>query len=208
MIIKFDHIALTCKISEWKEVSGKLQGYMPLFAEENVPNLSLKAALMSAWHENHVISLLVSNEGLPIEITAYDTVAKGPQKYLLAEDSIIVRTKALRDSMAFYEDLGFRTLSETEMEKSFLIAPSKLHLQFEEEKEAEESPQQHLPYLDQAGYSCLAFVTNNAEKERTNLIRKGVQVTEVDELPLGQKTMKIFFVYNLLGDVCELIEVK
>lgn len=208
MIIKFDHIALTCKISEWKEVSGKLQGYMPLFAEENVPNLSLKAALMSTWHENHVISLLVSNEGLPIEITAYDTVAKGPQKYLLAEDLIIVRTKALRDSMAFYEALGFRTLSETEMEKSFLIAPSKLHLQFEEEKEAEESPLRHLPYLDQAGYCCLAFVTNNAEKERTNLIRKGVQVTEVDELPLGQKIMKLFFAYNLLGDVCELIEVK
>ncbi|MBO4750881.1 MAG: hypothetical protein J5546_11250 [Lachnospiraceae bacterium] len=224
MIIKFDHIALTCKISEWKDELAKLSDYIQVFANENVPNLPLKKDLMSTWHENHVIALLVAKNDLPIEITAYDTVAEKPAKYEFSDDTVSVYTKSTEDSMAFYEAFGFRKTGDFELEKSFLIAPSSVKLRLRQtihdasiasaEKGSDfdqadagtcDAPQ--MPCLDQAGYCCLAFVTNNAEKERTRLIQKGITVTEIDELTLGEKILKIFFAYNTCGDVCELIEV-
>ena len=194
MIIKFDHIALTCKTSEWKEVLEGLSEYILVFANENVPNLPLKRKLMSTWKERHVIALLVAKEGLPIEITAYDAVADIPAKYELSGDSVCVYTKDTEESLAFYEAVGFKRTGDLELEKRFLIEPLSVKLHLEKADafhKADTMPQ--MPCLDQAGFCCLAFVTNNAEKERARLIQKGTTVTEIEDLTLGEKILKIFF---------------
>ena len=60
MILKFDHIALTCKRKELDEVLTVFSEYKQLFFEKGLPNLFVKKQFLSTWKEDHDIVLLNS----------------------------------------------------------------------------------------------------------------------------------------------------
>lgn len=51
-------------------------------------------------------------------------------------------------------------------------------------------------------------MTNNIYKERENLCLNGLMTTDIMQLMLHGRQMKIFFAYSNQGDVCELIGVR
>ena len=200
MIVKFDHIAYACSRNELKAVLEKLKGYSKVFLDQNLPNLDIKHSFMNHWCDTHDIYLLTCNHSLPIEITAYKQVSEG-NKYELVDDTILVNTTSIEESMNFYKAIGFKSYNESEMLIKPIIGDREIKLGFNKLANT-------INYLDSAGYCCLAFVTNNAEKEKNKLEKENVCTTEVRPLCVNSKQMNIFFAYNDFGDICEFISIE
>lgn len=200
MILKFDHIAYSCTRNEFEEIMKLFRDYSQVFLDRNLSNLDIKHSFMKYWCDTHDISLLISDYCLPVEITAYDQVGEG-NKYEVDDDSIIVNTASLTDSVSFYKSIGFKDCNESEMVVKPIIGDKSIRLRFNELPNT-------VNYLDSAGYCCLAFVTNNAEKEKQKLDRKNIFTTDIKPLRVNNKQMKIFFSYNDFGDICEFISIE
>ncbi len=202
MILKFDHIAFTCKRKELDEVLASFSEYKQVFFEKGLLNLSVKKQLLSTWKEDHDIVLLNREISFPVEITAYDDTCEGG-KFEINNGAIIVLSDNIFESEIFYQAIGFKKHDDMMEIRTILDKrPIPLKLIPESDNMLGQT------YLDSAGYCCLAFVTNNAEKERGRLIGKGVKVTGIQPLRINGKNVNIFFAYNDHSDICEFISIN
>lgn len=202
MIIKFDHIALSCKRQELDKTLNLFSEYKQEFFEKNLPNLSIKKEFMSTWTINHDIVLLNKENCLPVEITAYDNTVNEVKKFEINNDIISVFTDNLQDTESFYQAIGFKKRNNL-MELKTILDKRPLLLTVVLKKSKE-------PWnvcLDTSGYCCLAFVTNNAEKERGKLSKSKVKTTDIQQLRINGKDINVFFAYNNHGDICEFISI-
>ena len=66
-------------------------------------------------------------------------------------------------------------------------------------------PQKH--YLDDAGYTSIAFVTTLAKKEYDIFKSAGYHVTDLEKVRLRDKLFNIFFISGPSNEIVEVIEV-
>lgn len=112
MILKFDHIAFSCRRSELTNVFQRFSGYEQVFFEKNLLNIAAKKKLLSdeALMDHDIVLLQSVKTGdVPIEITAYD-VTVGPAKYDIDGQTIIAYTDNVTESSKFYETIGFKKM--------------------------------------------------------------------------------------------------
>lgn len=202
MIIKLDHIAYSCNRNEMEHVLEMFSGYQMVFHETNLKNLPIKRGLMDSWAEDHDIVLLNRDGFLPVEMTAYDETVCGCEKYKIENNLITVFCNSIINSKMFYKALGFNEIGDNIMILRTLIGEV-VTIRFE--SISVPLPNDHRTRLDSKGYCCLAFVTNNAEKEKRKLDKCGAETTEIMKLVINKKTLNIFFVYNECDDIVEFI---
>ena len=205
MIIKLDHIAYTCKKDGKENIKKRLEQYQTVFEEDNVKNLLIKKDLMDNWQEDHDLSLMEKEDDLPVEITAYEKVSKADGKYKPINNRIWVATNSKPASIFFYEKIGFRGTGEG-MQIKPLMGISPIDIELHEKSPLELDFKNH--YLDTEGYCCLAFVTNQINREIERLKRCDISTTEIMNLTLHDRSMSIFFAYNDQGDICEFIGIQ
>ncbi len=206
MIVKFDHIAYTCRKDEIERIREQYTGYTEVFHEIGIPNLAIKHLLMTKWKENHDIVLIEKKGALPIEITAYEDVEDSKGKYYMKDHSLTVNTLSYEDSYQFYEAVGFGKRDDNEM----LIQPvmDTMPIRIKINEKADVYSWSNANGLDCRGFCCLAFITNKIAKEKERLDRKKIRTTDIMPLELHGRKMRIFFADNDFGDICEFIGVS
>ena len=205
MIVKLDHIAVTCCKKDIAGLISKFSDYRVSFFETSVFNSEIKRGLMYTWMSDHDITLLEKDGDIPIEITGYESIVTGNKKYEPdSQNVIITHTGNKAESDNFYEAIGFKTddVGRLYIKPAMGFSPVTLEI-IEDRVDCCQDFK-----LDCEGYCCLAFVVNNSAKEKERLDEAGIKTTEIDSILLHDRTMKIFFAYNEQGDICEFIGLK
>ena len=64
-------------------------------------------------------------------------------------------------------------------------------------------------YLDQAGFPCLAFISNDLVSDRLQLIQCGAQnISEISDHTINGKALKVAFGRGPSQELVELIEIE
>ena len=205
MIIKLDHIAVTCYKKDIRQILSDYKDYQISFSETSVSNSIIKKELMSEWVSDHDIILVEKDDAIPIEITAYESIVSGIKKYELnSQNTIVTYTGNKDESENFYKSIGFKADESGSLciKPAMGFSPISLEL-IEKPTDCYRSFK-----LNYEGFCCLAFVVNSSVKEKERLDKAGIKTTEIDSILLHERTMKIFFAYNEQGDFCEFIGLK
>lgn len=202
MIVKLDHISYSCAFGEEESVKASFEGYQELFCEETIENLSIKSEFMKDRAKEHCLYMLAKEGCCPIEITSYPNCCFGSERLSLEEGKIRVRTSDVEETESFYEKLGFCRNTDG-MSLKPLLDKTETCIQVEQDYNVETSF-----YLDQKGWGILAFVVDNAKKQKRQLESAGIYVSDIQELAVNGRNLKIFFAKSNAGDLVELIGIR
>lgn len=206
MIVKFDHISYSCALSQENNIRNLFSGYEVQFHEIGLENLSMKRAYMRDVQEEHNIMLLQKKGSYPIEITAYQTCHSRTSgiedKYVLMDDCILIYSENPEATVMFFELLGMKKGEDSVLELKPLLDEKTVRIQV---CKAEECAQ---VYLDDEGFGSLAFVVDNAKKQRQLLKDNNIKCSEVEELVVNGKELKIFFTKSSAGEIIEFIGLR
>lgn len=202
MIVKFDHISYSCAYAEEEQTKALFPGYQEAFAEKDLENLSIKAEFLKEPAKLHNITMLQADGGYPIEITAYPSCFQGAERYELQEQLIRIFTPDVEATADFYAKLGFRQ-EDADLVMKPMLDQREVRLRPEEASDREKTC-----YLDQQGYGSLAFVVDNGARQKKQLDGLGIYTTEIQELMVNGKLLKIFFAKSSAGDLVEFIGVR
>ena len=202
MIVKFDHVSFSCVWGEETAVKNSFREYEEVFREENIENLSIKSEFMKSEAKKHHLYMLVKDGCYPIEITSYPACTAGRERLSIGSDEIRILTMDVKETEAFYKTLGF-TAKDSVMTLKPLLDKTEIRLKIVPDGEI----QQEL-YLDQQGIGIMAFVVDNAKKQKKQLENAGVYATDIQELVVNGKNLKIFFAKSNAGDLVELIGIR
>lgn len=202
MIVKLDHISYSCAFGEEEKVKASFEGYQSFFCEERIENLPIKSEFMRGRAKEHGLYMMGKEGCCPIEITSYPECCPGKERLSLEEDAVCIRTPDAVETGAFYERLGFGG-SEDGMSLKPLLDKTKICIRIVEASEADDTF-----YLDQQGFGILAFVVDNAKKQKAQLESAGIYTTDIQELTVNGKKLKIFFAKSKAGDLVELIGIR
>ena len=202
MILKFDHISFACQIEKMNLYIQKFEQYKVIFWEHELKNLEIKKAYMRNFSSLHDIALLNASDQYPIEITGYEECGTISQKYALIGEKIEIYSQDPDKTINFYKALGFKNDSEDTFALTPLFDRKKIRLQIKESLYLENTA------LDNTGFGSLAFIINDSQKMRRTLTADGIRVTDIGELCVNGKKLKIFFTDNGVGDIVEFIALK
>lgn len=122
-------------------------------------------------------------------------------------NKMVVRVTGREKSVAFWECLGFRLVQTKKgfalLEFESVLTADVCQIYLQERKTAD-----GLPYLDDCGFNCIAFISGSAENERKLLDGKGFETTEIEVLTLNRRVLNIFFARGFCGELVEIIEVR
>lgn len=119
-----------------------------------------------------------------------------------AFNEALIKTRDLEQSVHFWSLFGFKRTAGSDGQpamslESFFQKPFRIHIAEEEGSEDWK--------LDDAGFNCMALVTNNASKEKEALDSEGIHTTRIEEVRTNRKRLNVFFVKNNGGEVVEII---
>ena len=205
MIVKFDHISYSCACFEEEKVRQMFAGYEAQFHEVDLVNMSMKYKYMHKVQEKHNIMLITKTENWPVEITAYESCEKKKDsfdKYVLKEDLIEIYSEYPEKTEEVLLLLGMKKSEEGVWELKPLLDDRKLRIQVIKAQNARKV------YLDEEGYGSLAFVVDNAKKQREQFINSGYECSEIEELSVNGKILKIFFTNSPTNEIIEFIGLR
>lgn len=207
MIVKFDHLSYSCSEKEEKRViegfcntgSYRVQFY------EKIKNVKVKMNILQYPSEFHGLAMLQpadKNEivNIPVEITSYPEV-KGDSPYNLKEGIIEFKTKNLRESRNFFQQLGFR-----EVENGILSLKTILDKKIYNIRLVETNID-YSGYLDVNGFSSMACIVAKIEEYVKELKRREMTVTDLEQVFVNNRKLKVCFACGKYGEIVELIGV-
>ncbi|MBQ3035476.1 MAG: hypothetical protein IJD31_00970 [Lachnospiraceae bacterium] len=206
MIVKFDHISFSCTLEEEKEVRDLFKNYEIVFHEEKLRNSVIKKDYMRAEQELHNIMLLNSQDEYPIEITAYPKCISSDLnecvKYELVDDYIVIYSVAPTETERFLKLLGMKQSENSLWEIKPFLDKRKLKIKVCKTEEKRKV------YLDNRGYGSLAFLVDNICKQKKLLENSDISCSDIDELMVNGKMLKIFFASSITGEIIEFIGLR
>lgn len=206
MIVKFDHISYSCALSQENNTRNLFDGYEVQFHEVELDNLPMKHTYMHEKPSKHNIMLLQKNGAYPVEITAYETCHKRSngidEKYVLSEELIEIFSENPEKTEQFFELLGMKKGEDSVLELKPLLDEKKVRIKVHKSNENTQVR------LDEEGFGSLAFVVDNAKKQKQSLTDNGIACTETEELTVNGKKLKIFFTNSPSGEIIELIGLR
>lgn len=210
MIVKFDHISYSCSLLKEESARQLFSEYETVFHEKDLPNLAMKYPYMRKEQTTHNIMLLQKAGSYPIEITAYEACEKRAEgkteKYVLSDDKIDIYSANPMETKAFFALLGFKENEEGILELKPLLDEKPLCIKVC--KLPEESTDTHTCFLDEEGFGSLAFVVDNAKKQKALFKEKDYPTSEIEELMVNGKKLKIFFTNSPMGEIIEFIGMR
>ena len=202
MIVKFVHISYTCRIGEETAFRKAYSDYEEAFCEKKVPNLDVKMEFMKLNTREHDLYMMTKEGNYPIEITSYSECVEGKNRLRVNSDELVILSSDMEKTEAFYRALGFAT-GDAGMSIKPMLNQTEIKIRIEQETDLS-----HKTYLDQKGWGILAFVVDNAKKQKRLLETAGVRATDIQELTVNGKCLKIFFAESNVGDLVELIGIR
>ncbi|MGE5473220.1 MAG: VOC family protein [Ignavibacteriales bacterium] len=211
MIIKIDHIAVLSVNPKREKKLMDDMGFNLSFKEEDIYNPEIKKDLMQNFWPKQSLYLYTKAGSISFEYIYYSGKEgkKGYIEPVIKENRVkelILKTKDLKKSAEFWNCFGFRTnfqdSNEIKMEFKSMFDKEiySLKILLDSNKE-----QQH--FLDDAGFNCVAFVSNSALKEKEKLIGKGYSITNIEDIEVNEKMLKVFFVIGPCGELVEIISI-
>lgn len=234
MILDIDHIALNSSdFSTLADIFCKLD-YVVEFDEKRVKNPKIKENLMQHFSEYHDLCLLKSKDNLNIELLNHKIINKKngfltpifdgvnrnfPEKNQILKiknsnipliieytdnnflfNKIIIETNNLEESENFWKSLGFFQKKDSENHLCFnsILSEKKYELILKENEDDSKNN------LDDAGWNCIALLSNSIEKEYDFLKNRYI-TTKIELLEINQKQLRIFFVKSPGGELIEII---
>lgn len=204
MIVKFDHISYSCKIDMEQETRNLFEGYEVQFHEVGLINMPMKYSYMHNKQEKHNIMLLSKAGAYPIEITAYESCMhkKEESKYVLKEELIEIYSRNPQETETFFKLLGMKKMEDGIMSYKAVLDEKPINIKvLKSEKEVN-------ILLDEEGWGSLAFVVDNAKRQRQILIDSKYECSEIEELVVNNKNLKIFFTNSPTGEIIEFIGLR
>lgn len=238
MILGVDHIALSCVDLQGSVAAIQRAGYQVKFIEADLMNHSSKKPFLSVYQPVHSVAYCLAESGIAVELTAHGGIpsksAAGYQPRISKELWRIAGAEPFFDTD--YE--GFDSLIRSvevpvmNVEQSFLFWTKGLGAR--EDLRSLDPPvrarrlrwqspisrwslelilrETKIPTaqrcLDDAGFPCLAFLTNDAAADRSRLMELGVsQASEPSRHRVNGKSLMISFLRGPSGELVELIEV-
>ena len=206
MIVKFDHVSYSCALGEEEKVRGMFEGYHTEFHEVDLKNMPMKFPYMHTRQEKHNIMLLSKADSYPVEITAYvicrERQESGFSKYVVNHDLIEVYSVNPEKTKAFFELVGLKTDEEGTFWIKPMLDERTLKIKVCQAK------QDRKVYLDEEGFGSLAFVVDNAKKHREQMLNGGFSCSEIEELLVNGKKLKIFFTNSPTNEIIEFIGLR
>lgn len=206
MIVKFDHISYSCSIKEEEKVRGMFEGYHVEFYETDLKNMPMKFPYMHAEQEKHNIILLSKAGSYPVEITAYEICRQRQEgvfaKYVVKDDLIEIYSVNPKKTIEFFELVGMKMDEEGDLWIKPMLDERVLKIKV---CQAEQGIKVH---LDEEGFGSLAFVVDNAKRHKEQLLNGGVLCSEIEELFVNGKKLKIFFTNSPTNEIIEFIGLR
>lgn len=212
MIVKIDHLATTSQDiildrSKWEE-----QGYTLHFCEFNKVNIEIKKPLLSVYHDVHDLALMSRDGAYAIELINHHNVNDRLGAYSLEcyqangfMNCISISVPDMAQALKFWQLFGFQILQQGLHEVCLvftdLFSRTGLYLRLFH------SDTRKFFSLDDAGFTCLAFVSNSIEKDLTVFSEAGYDVTEIEPLEINKRMLRIAFMRGACGELVELVEV-
>lgn len=206
MVLKIDHVSFSCE--KGQENSANVTPiYERVFFETDLPNISCKRELLKNHADTHNIIMYHAGESyIPIEVTQYPSVKNVNNDISLNQRAIEWKVKSIKESMGYFETVGFKCIDETNTYaimklKPFLDKePIEISLLETEQISAE-------GFLDVFGYSSLGLLVDNVEMELNKFAARNFVTTEVNSLEVNGKKMNVAFTKGPSNEIIELIAV-
>ncbi len=121
-------------------------------------------------------------------------------------NKIVIETGDLGSSVSFWKKFGFKAQVQDqdfailEFSSVFNKAGCQIILIY--------TSGQKEVFLDNMGFNCLALITNSIEKEKAWLDSERIYTTDIEELVVNNKQLKIFFAKRNDGEIVEIIGLK
>ena len=206
MIVKFDHISYSCALNNEEKVRSMFEGYHTEFHEVDLKNMPMKFKYMHSETEKHNIMLLSKTGSYPVEITAYDTCQERQEgvlpKYVVKDELIEIYSVNPEKTKVFLELVGLKKEEDGVLWVKPMLDERVLKIKVCQSK------QDTAVYLDEEGFGSLAFVVDNAKKHREQMINGGFPCSEMEELLVNGKKLKIFFTNSPTNEIIEFIGLR
>lgn len=204
MLIKIDHVCYTCARGSEKNIIESNPYYNVCFKEVNLENLDIKQVKSCCYNDIHDIIYMEAEGKIPIEITEYPTIAEGENRLAFdsATSTLVIPTDNLQQSIDFFQFCGAKISQQNScrvqgsIKGLFDKTALNIDLVLTEQKTEW--------ILDRGGICCLALVVKDVEKEREKWLER-YEATEIRELDVNRKKLKIFFGFGKCGETIEVI---
>lgn len=204
MILKFDHISLSC--SDELDVENYIPDhYTEAFRDMELDNISCKMKYLKFKSPKHNIIMLVPQKpdaiGVPIEITQYPEVSDTSTALYFKGNTVFWEVADIKSARDLFLSLGAQ---ETEDEKSLILSPFLDKRQFlirlvENTASTQES------FLDVEGFSSIGLFVDNIQKHLDRCADAGFPISDISPIRVQGKWMNIAFVEGKNGELVELI---
>lgn len=211
MILSIDHIALTCSDSSRACQYLTSMGYKERFAAVNVPNPVIKKNLSQTWCATHDLLFFEKPDSFNIEVIKYDAVYEGKSfltpvfehaEYVPGK-TIIISAVDLERAYQFWSLFGIKVLTK---ERDHYVCV--FQTPFSKEVFFIIALSQALcadTLMDLAGFNCIAFVSASLVNDHQLFIKKGINVTPIEDIVVNGKKLFIFFAKGSQGENVEVI---
>lgn len=207
MVLKIDHVSFSCgNETNWSDILT--DDYTNSFIELNLVNIACKIPFLKYGSKTHnIIMCDAGASNIPIEITQYPEVHGYNNDIRIHGRYIEWNVKDVKKSAEFFKIVGFQVLEENE--SNILISlktildknPIQIYLSESKEVSAE-------GFLDIFGYSSLAIIVDNLDKEIKKYKENGFYTTEISDLKVNGNMLSIAFVKGNCNEIIELIAFK
>lgn len=207
MILAIDHVAYTSNSINQDIDIFTQNGYTIDFDVKNIPNPEIKKELMTDYSEIHDLMLLKKTNSYSIEILNHknsfsnNSFIKNSINSINSIDTLQIETTNFEKSLEFWRSFGYNEENNLLVFNS-IFQSSKLYLSLNETDTANKTT------LDTTGFNCIAFITNNINRECKRLNSLGYQTTSLNNISFNNKNMTVAFVISDQKEIVELIEVK
>lgn len=127
-------------------------------------------------------------------------------KEKISFNKIVIKTSKIEESVAFWKLFEFEEIvrDKGHILLSFkeLFTNQEFFIQLEEIQETIKN------YLDSSYFNCIAFISSSIDKDRKKIKSLGNYVSDVEELKVNNKNLKISFIQGPSGEMVELIGIK
>ena len=203
MILGIDHIACSVPENEFENVKQNFlnAGYSVFLEETGLENLLIKKDFMTDYKSVHDLILMKKNGCIPVEILNHGSSSRKTGLFeVVADNSINYKSMDKAGSLRFWEQFGFAGEPDCGKVKyrSFF---SSLEISFEE------STEKRYSCLDDVNYNCVALMTTSVVEEYAKL-KDLCKCSDIAELKVGGRNLKIFFARNISGgEIVEIFEI-
>ena len=202
MILGIDHIAYSVSDREVEKVKDNFirAGYSIFFQETMLRNLPIKRQFLTDYHPFHDLMLLKKAGNISIELLNHHSTRHQAGFWnVRSEKEVVFHTPNVTDSVNFWKRIGFSNTRGKTVEYNSVF--SQLAIIFEQ---IDISP---ATFLDDCGFNSLALLTSSVDDERDKL-RDICICSEIAELVVNQRILRIFFARNTTGEIVEFFEIR